>query len=126
MPHAFVARVELDPATPQAERDRLLREQVIPIAKKQPGFVRGMWMRSADGTTGIGIVLPFHLRLGTGLQIEPSGLPGARALRARLVHSRPVDFVWFCGCEFFSRLDDAELRAWLQPPMDWASRDKSA
>ena len=61
--------------------------------------------------TGIGIVLPFHLRLGTGLQIEPSGLPGAGALRARLVHSRPVDFVWFCGCEFFSRLDDAELRA---------------
>jgi hypothetical protein len=57
MPYAFVARVDLDPATPTEERDRLLREQVIPIAKKQPGFVRGMWMRSADGTTGIGIVV---------------------------------------------------------------------
>ena len=76
--------------------------------------------------TGIGIVLPFHLRLGTGLQIEPSGLPGARALRARLVHSRPVDFVWFCGCEFFSRLSDTELKTWLQRPIDWASCDKSA
>jgi hypothetical protein len=33
------------------------KEFVIPTAKSQPGFVRGVWLRSNDGASGRGFVL---------------------------------------------------------------------
>jgi hypothetical protein len=39
------------------EAERLLNDQVIPIVKTLPGFQRGVWLRSADGSTGTGIVV---------------------------------------------------------------------
>ncbi len=39
------------------ESEKMLREVTIPGAKAQEGFVRGMWLRSADRTKGRGVVV---------------------------------------------------------------------
>lgn len=39
------------------EAERLLNEQVIPMVKQLPGFQRGVWLRSEDGSTGMGILV---------------------------------------------------------------------
>jgi PilZ domain len=67
---------------------------------------------------GIGVLLPLAVQAGTMLQIEPWGLPHARALLARVVYTKPLEFVSLCGCELPTRLNQNELAAWLpQPPM---------
>jgi hypothetical protein len=38
-------------------RNEVLQSQVVPGAKARPGFVRGTWLRSADGSTGMSLVL---------------------------------------------------------------------
>src|SRR4051812_46200553 len=53
-------------------------------------------------TAGIGLTLPCPLQPETVLCIEPWELPGSRRLRARVVQARPVDFVYFAGCELDS------------------------
>jgi hypothetical protein len=65
---------------------------------------------------GIGLTLPLPPRPGTVLTVEAWGLPATRRLRVRVVHARPVAFVWICGCALDNPLDEAELRAWLQGP----------
>ena len=35
----------------------MLNDQVIPVVKQLPGFQRGVWLRSEDGTTGMGIAV---------------------------------------------------------------------
>ena len=35
----------------------MLNDQVIPVVKQLPGFQRGVWLRSEDGSTGMGIVV---------------------------------------------------------------------
>jgi hypothetical protein len=49
--HAVVVTVEIDPARYDEAR-QMLDAQVVPQAKESPGFVRGTWARSVDGTRG--------------------------------------------------------------------------
>jgi hypothetical protein len=37
--------------------EQMLREQIVPTIKQQAGFQSGTWMRSNDGTKGMGVVL---------------------------------------------------------------------
>lgn len=54
--HAIVVMVEIDPS--QAElAEKLLNEVTVPMVKGQPGFVRGTWARSADGTQGRSLIV---------------------------------------------------------------------
>jgi hypothetical protein len=54
--HAVVVRMHLDPDR-TADVDRHLRDDVLPWARVQPGFVGGRWLRSDDGTSGTGVIL---------------------------------------------------------------------
>jgi hypothetical protein len=56
MAHALVTQVTLEGRTPE-EAEKLLNEEVIPIVKGLPGFQRGTWARTQDGSTGMGIVV---------------------------------------------------------------------
>ncbi len=53
--HTMIVTMTLDPAH-RDEVDRHFREQVSVWAKAQPGFVTGQWLRSDDGTKGLGVV----------------------------------------------------------------------
>jgi hypothetical protein len=90
-----------------------------------------VWPPGAEGPTGlpciaynisasgVGITLPLPLPKGHLLRIVPFALPGARPLRARIVHLRPVEFLWFCGCEFEEPLSEAEVQIWRVYRTDW-------
>ncbi len=56
MAHALVSQVSLDGFRPE-DAERMLTDQVIPAVKQLPGFQRGVWLRSADDSTGMGIVV---------------------------------------------------------------------
>ena len=57
MPFAVQFQVTLPDATPE-EDERMLNEAIVPAAKAQPGFVRGVWMRkTAERSYGVGIVV---------------------------------------------------------------------
>jgi hypothetical protein len=56
MAHALVSHVNLEGRKPE-DLERLLNEQVIPRVKQLPGFQRGVWLRSEDGSKGMGIVV---------------------------------------------------------------------
>ena len=56
MAYALVTTVDLGGRSAE-EQTQLLETQVVPVVKGLPGFEHGMWARSADGSTGIGIVL---------------------------------------------------------------------
>jgi hypothetical protein len=73
--------------------------------------------------SGIGITMPCPLESGTIIEIEAWGLQDVRRLEARVIHSRPVDFLWFCGCELVQQLREEELHAWLKGPLDWLPDD---
>jgi hypothetical protein len=55
MAHAVVLQVKLNDL-PSAEGDQMLKEIVIPNAKAQSGFQRGIWMRTTDND-GLGVVV---------------------------------------------------------------------
>ena len=76
--------------------------------------------------TGIGVTLPRPLPQGAVVEIEAWGLPSAPRLRARVVHSRFTDFLWFCGCQLAKPLSEEELRAWLKGPTDWLPKGQAA
>jgi len=67
---------------------------------------------------GIGLTLPLPVQPGTLLEIEGWGLPANRQLRARVVRAAPVEFLWFCGCEFVDPPAESELTAWLTNSRD--------
>jgi hypothetical protein len=75
---------------------------------------------------GIGIALPFPPAAEMVLEIEPWKLSGTQPLLARVVQTRHVEFLWFCGCELNRRLPEAELRVWLTSPRDWLDRAGTA
>ena len=56
MAHALMTTVSLEGLSP-ADSEKLLNAEVIPILKGLPGFQRGVWLRSADDKTGMGIVV---------------------------------------------------------------------
>jgi hypothetical protein len=54
--HTMVIRMSIDP--PRVEEvARHLREDIVGWAKSQPGFFSGQWLRSTDGSEGIGVVV---------------------------------------------------------------------
>ncbi len=75
--------------------------------------------------TGVGVTLPFQLPEGTLLTIEAWNLTGSRPLQARVIHSRPVESLWFTGCELVRYLSDDELDVWCSGPTDWVESEKS-
>jgi hypothetical protein len=92
-----------------------------------------VWVHSASGgegwhciafsisAGGIGLTLPCALQPGTVLQIQAWDLPKAPSLKAKIAHIKPVQFVWFCGCELVNPLHETELQAWMSGPDDWLS-----
>jgi PilZ domain len=69
--------------------------------------------------TGIGITLPLNLREGTELSIQGWGLEGVETLTARIVHTKPVGFLWLTGCELTKHLSEAELEIWQSGSTSW-------
>jgi hypothetical protein len=65
---------------------------------------------------GVGLTLPLPVQPGTVLEIEAWEFSRARPLRARVVRTAPVEFLWFCGCHFETPLAEHELRTWLKAP----------
>ena len=120
--------IELSPTSaPAASSPRERR-----VATRHPTLQRCcVWPPGATGpnglpciaynisTTGIGITMPLPLPKGHLLRIEPFALPGARPVKARIVHAKPVEFLWFCGCEFVEPISEEELRAWLVVKTGW-------
>lgn len=54
--HALLVAVDIDAARGD-EALKLLEEFTIPTAKSLEGFVRGVWLRSSDGSAGRGVVV---------------------------------------------------------------------
>ena len=54
--HTMVVWMSIDPARAD-EAARHLREDVVAWTRQQPGFVNGQWLRSPDGSEGIGVVV---------------------------------------------------------------------
>ena len=54
--YGVVVRVEID-AGRGDEATKMLHDTVVPQVKSLDGFVRGVWLRSTDGTKGRGVVL---------------------------------------------------------------------
>jgi hypothetical protein len=54
--HTMVVLTSTNPSRSD-EVARHLREDVIGWAKRQPGFVSGQWLRSADRRGGMGVVV---------------------------------------------------------------------
>ncbi len=54
--HTMVVRMSIDPARAD-EAASHLREDVVVWARRQPGFVNGQWLRSPDGSEGIGVIV---------------------------------------------------------------------
>ena len=54
--HTMMVRMSIDPVRAE-EVARHLREDVVAWARQQPGFVNGQWLRSPDGSEGIGVVV---------------------------------------------------------------------
>jgi hypothetical protein len=73
--------------------------------------------------TGIGLTLPLPLPRGHILRIEPYEVPGAGPIQAKIVHHKPVEFLWFCGCELLRPLTDEELKAWLVVKNGWMRQE---
>lgn len=118
------APVSLTPRSPvTVDRRTALRHRILQRCFVRPERVPGDggWACIAYdiSTHGIGVTLPCPLPPGTILHIEPWGLRGASALRARVVRAIPVEFTWFGGCELLVPLGEKELQLWLASPRDW-------
>jgi hypothetical protein len=53
--HTLVVQMSLDPSRVQ-EVETHFREDIVSWARRQPGFVRGQWLRTPDGRSGLGVV----------------------------------------------------------------------
>jgi len=106
----------LEPPGPPAEQRGARRHQIkqrCVVALADSGAGGYTCLTFNISTDGIGLFLPLPLRAGAEVHIEPLALPGAPALRARVVHRQRLEFAWICGCEFLTPLTDAQLAAWL-------------
>ena len=54
--HAVIGNVEID-SNRADEAAELLEGFAVPNARQAPGFIRGTWCRSADGTRGHSVVV---------------------------------------------------------------------
>jgi hypothetical protein len=57
MPFASVVHVQLTGGGGAAAGEQMLREQLIPRLQAEPGFQNAYFLRTPDGTTGMGIAL---------------------------------------------------------------------
>lgn len=77
MPFAVKFEVALPDATPE-EGQKMLDEAVVPMAKQQAGFVRGVWMRKVSSPReGVSVVV-FNTEMeareaSTALRPPPGG-----------------------------------------------------
>jgi hypothetical protein len=106
-----------------APRHRILQRCFVltPEAQGAEGFRS---IAHNISVAGIGLALPLPLKEGIILEIKPWGLPAAPPLRARVVHVKPVAFLWFCGCELITRLSEKELQAWRMGPRNWLPEEQ--
>jgi hypothetical protein len=77
--YAVIGRVEID-ASRRDEAQKTLQEEVIPRVKSAEGFVRGLWLRSSDGTKGRAVVVfdtEEHARAGAEMARQQAPPPGA-------------------------------------------------
>jgi hypothetical protein len=54
--HAMFVTVDIKPGQVEDATEGV-KSMVIPTVSKSPGFVKGIWFRSADETTGYGVVV---------------------------------------------------------------------
>ena len=87
MPYALVTHVNLE-GRPREEGERLLNEQIVPTVKQAPGFQRGVWLRTQDGLTGMGVVV---------FDTEESATSAREAMRTQ----RPADAPPITSSEMF-------------------------
>ena len=74
MSFALVINVAIGDRREEAER--ILRENVIPTTKSLEGFQSGVWLRSQDGQTGMGIaVFDSEASATSALETFPSRRP---------------------------------------------------
>jgi hypothetical protein len=57
MSYVAAMNVQLQDDVPQAERERMLRELILPRLRALPGFRNARFLRSLDGTTGLAAVM---------------------------------------------------------------------
>src|SRR5262245_30429196 len=110
-----------NPATPPVERRAATRYAIVRRCfvrlVGRPAAVQG-WRCIAYNVsaTGVGLTLPLPLQPGTRIEVEGWRLSGGRPARAVVVRTEPVEYVWFCGCEFEAPLEPEELYSWLSGP----------
>ena len=54
--HVVLVTAEIDPER-RDMAEQILHDVTVPSVKSQPGFVRGTWVRSADGSQGRGFIV---------------------------------------------------------------------
>jgi hypothetical protein len=100
------------------ERRAALRHRCIQkcLARPEGATGSGDWHAIVYNlsATGVGLTLPYPVQPGTVLHIQAWGRDKARSLRARVVRSSPVAFLWFHGCKLIEPLSSAEIQAWLR------------
>ncbi len=77
--HAVLVTVDVDSARLEEAR-QMLAEVVVPTIKGSDGFVRGTWMRAADGASGRSVIVfdtEEHARAAADRAVEgpPPGAP---------------------------------------------------
>jgi len=95
-----------------ADRFQCLRECLV---RPQGATGAGDWHAIAYNISanGIGVGLPYPVEPGTILYVHPWSRANAQPVRARVLRSRPVNFLWFHGCELLEALSDEDVQLWL-------------
>jgi hypothetical protein len=113
---------EIDPAAAFAavravESRSAPRYRVLQRCHVRPAGVPGAegWrgLVFSVSVSGVGVTLPLPVERGAEIEIEACELPDSIPLRARIVHTNRLDFVWLAGCELSRRMTGDELAAWL-------------
>src|SRR5580700_4036536 len=114
MPSQTTAPAARRPAAQEAERRGAERFACVRecLVRPQNATGAGDWHAIAYNisTNGIGIGLPYPVEPGTVLYIHPWSRSNARPVRAQVVRSTPVDFLWFHGCELLEALSADEVK----------------
>jgi hypothetical protein len=72
--YMMVVQMSTDPSRAEQVAHHL-REDVVEFAKQQPGFVSGQWLRSTDGSEGMGVVVFASEEAATSATQGPRNLP---------------------------------------------------
>lgn len=97
-----------------AVRHRCLRDVIVRPEGGTSGVGDWPGMTYDLSVIGIGVAILYPLALGTNLIIEKFGRNPARILRAQIVRSVPLEFVWLHGCHLLEPLTEEELQDWLR------------